>query len=249
MTAASNCGACIQHAAHRPPLPGPALSSMRTTGLSTSCSGRRPRHYENSFRLRWRPTRMGCFSSTSPISTSSRRERWATWRPGSVRRSRSETRPVTTASSCISTRRWRSSPAGRFSGGRRKTPRSRSPRRAMWFRGAVVREGVVLIDATVHRSARVDPIPVEPPTPWFNLKHIPSAKQGAPPDVLQLTSLQNDTATKQLFIGPATLIARLHAARSPGGDPHRRNPGGQMGARRLHHGLRRSDPRLSLGAE
>jgi acetoacetate decarboxylase len=71
--------------------------------------------------------------------------------------------------------------------------------------GRVVRDGVVLIDATVHRSAPMQPIPEEPSVPWYNLKIIPSARKGAPPDVLQLTSLQLDTETKQLFMGPATL--------------------------------------------
>jgi len=71
--------------------------------------------------------------------------------------------------------------------------------------GRVVRDGVALIDATVHPAIEVQPIPEEPPAPWFNLKHIPSAKEGAPPDVLQLTSLTLITDTQQLQRGPATL--------------------------------------------
>jgi acetoacetate decarboxylase len=69
----------------------------------------------------------------------------------------------------------------------------------------VVREGVRLIDATVHRSERIDPIPEQSPTPWFNLKLIPSVKKNAPPDVMQLTSTLMESETKELYTGSATL--------------------------------------------
>ena len=69
----------------------------------------------------------------------------------------------------------------------------------------VVREGVRLIDATVHRSERIDPIPERPAAPWFNLKLIPSVKKNAPPDVMQLTSTLMESETKELYTGSATL--------------------------------------------
>ena len=69
----------------------------------------------------------------------------------------------------------------------------------------VVREGVRLIDVTVHRSERVDPIPEQPAAPWFNLKLIPSVKKNAPPDVMQLTSTLMEGETKELYTGSATL--------------------------------------------
>jgi len=69
----------------------------------------------------------------------------------------------------------------------------------------VVREGVMLIDATVHRSERIDPIPKQPTAPWFNLKLIPSVKKNAPPDVMQLTSTLIESETKELYTGSATL--------------------------------------------
>jgi acetoacetate decarboxylase len=69
----------------------------------------------------------------------------------------------------------------------------------------VVREGVTLIDATWHRSQRIDPIPEQPAVPWFNLKLIPSVKKNAPPDVMQLTSTPMDNGPKELYAGSATL--------------------------------------------
>ena len=69
----------------------------------------------------------------------------------------------------------------------------------------VVRDGVTLVDAALHRSARIDPIPPQPGTPWFNLKLIPSVKKNAPPDVMQLTSTLMESETRELYKGSATL--------------------------------------------
>jgi acetoacetate decarboxylase len=69
----------------------------------------------------------------------------------------------------------------------------------------VEREGVRLIDATVRRSERIDPLPKQPNLPWFNLKLIPSVKKNAPPDVMQLTSMQIETNLKEVQTGSATL--------------------------------------------
>ena len=69
----------------------------------------------------------------------------------------------------------------------------------------VEREGVRLIDATLHRSDRIDPLPKQPNLPWFNLKLIPSVKKDAPPDVMQLTSMQIETELKEVQTGSATL--------------------------------------------
>ena len=69
----------------------------------------------------------------------------------------------------------------------------------------VDREGVMLIEATVHRSERLDPPPKPSNLPWFNLKLIPSVKKNAPPDVMQLTSMVIETDTKELHTGSATL--------------------------------------------
>lgn len=69
----------------------------------------------------------------------------------------------------------------------------------------VDREGVRLIDATVHRSERIDPLPKQPNLPWFNLKLIPSVKKNAPPDVMQLTSMQIETELIEAQTGSATL--------------------------------------------
>jgi acetoacetate decarboxylase len=74
------------------------------------------------------------------------------------------------------------------------------------FTARVVQQGVTLIDASFQRTELVDPIPKEKPTPTFNLKLIPSVKKGAPPDVMQITSLLfEDPETKELQKGTATL--------------------------------------------
>jgi acetoacetate decarboxylase len=69
----------------------------------------------------------------------------------------------------------------------------------------VVRDGVVLADATLHFLKRVDPIPQQPGAPWFNLKLIPSVKKNAPPDVMQLTSTEIESEMKEMYTGSATL--------------------------------------------
>jgi acetoacetate decarboxylase len=69
----------------------------------------------------------------------------------------------------------------------------------------VSRFGFPLIKATMRRQTRVQAIPEAPPSALFNLKVIPSVKRGAPPDVLQLTSLPSIQRTAELYEGPATL--------------------------------------------
>jgi acetoacetate decarboxylase len=69
----------------------------------------------------------------------------------------------------------------------------------------VVRDGIVLADATLHLLERVDPIPQQPSAPWFNLKLIPSVKKNAPPDVMQLTSTVIESEMKEMYTGSATL--------------------------------------------
>jgi acetoacetate decarboxylase len=69
----------------------------------------------------------------------------------------------------------------------------------------VARAGAVLIEAAVSRSERIDPPPQEPAVPWFNLKLIPSVKQDAPPEVMQLTSTLVEGETRELYGGPAEL--------------------------------------------
>jgi acetoacetate decarboxylase len=70
---------------------------------------------------------------------------------------------------------------------------------------SVSREWVSLITAAVHAIQQVNPIPIEPSIPAFNLKIIPSAKKNAPPDVLQLTSAITISEKKELARGSATL--------------------------------------------
>jgi acetoacetate decarboxylase len=69
----------------------------------------------------------------------------------------------------------------------------------------VVQDGITLIDATLQLSERVDPIPSQPGLPWYNLKLIPSVKENAPPDVMQLTSVLIESRPKELHRGQATL--------------------------------------------
>ncbi|MFN2264446.1 MAG: acetoacetate decarboxylase family protein [Anaerolineales bacterium] len=69
----------------------------------------------------------------------------------------------------------------------------------------VRREGVVLIDARLQRSERVNPIPPQVVLPWFNLKLIPSVKRNAPPDVMQLTSTLIESGTHELYTGSVKL--------------------------------------------
>ena len=69
----------------------------------------------------------------------------------------------------------------------------------------VVRDGVVLAEATLHHLEKVDPIPQQPGAPWFNLKLIPSVKKNAPPDVMQLTSMVIESEMQEMYTGAATL--------------------------------------------
>jgi acetoacetate decarboxylase len=69
----------------------------------------------------------------------------------------------------------------------------------------VVRDGITLMDATLQLMDRVDPISRQPDQPWFNLKLIPSVKENAPPDVMQLTSVLIESRPKELYRGQATL--------------------------------------------
>lgn len=69
----------------------------------------------------------------------------------------------------------------------------------------VVRDEVVLAEATLHLLEKVDPIPQQPSAPWFNLKLIPSVKKNAPPDVMQLTSTVIESEIKKIYTGSATL--------------------------------------------
>jgi len=69
----------------------------------------------------------------------------------------------------------------------------------------VVRDGLVLAEATLHHLEKVDPIPQQPGAPWFNLKLIPSVKKNAPPDVKQLTSLLVESEMQEMYTGAATL--------------------------------------------
>ena len=69
----------------------------------------------------------------------------------------------------------------------------------------VIRDGIVLSEATLHSLDRVDPIPQQPGAPWFNLKLIPSVKKNAPPDVMQLTSTLIESEMQEMYTGSATL--------------------------------------------
>jgi acetoacetate decarboxylase len=69
----------------------------------------------------------------------------------------------------------------------------------------VTRGGMVLVNATVALSERVDPVPQQPASPWFNLKLVPSVRRDAPPDLMQLTSTLAEGETQELYTGPTTL--------------------------------------------
>lgn len=69
----------------------------------------------------------------------------------------------------------------------------------------VVREGVVLAEAKLQLLEKIEPIPQQPSTPWYNLKLIPSVKKNAPPDVMQLTSMMIESEMKEMYTGSATL--------------------------------------------
>jgi acetoacetate decarboxylase len=69
----------------------------------------------------------------------------------------------------------------------------------------VVRNDVVLAEATLDHLEKVDPLSQPPNAPWFNLKLIPSVKKNAPPDVMQLTSTVLESEMQEMYTGSATL--------------------------------------------
>ena len=69
----------------------------------------------------------------------------------------------------------------------------------------VIRDEVVLAEATLHLMEKVEPIPQQPGAPWFNLKLIPSVKKNALPDVMQLTSTVIESEMQEMYTGSATL--------------------------------------------
>ena len=69
----------------------------------------------------------------------------------------------------------------------------------------VVRDGVVLAEATLNHLEKVEMISQQPAAPWFNLKLIPSVKEDAPPDIMQLTSTVIESEIKEMYTGAATL--------------------------------------------
>ena len=69
----------------------------------------------------------------------------------------------------------------------------------------VVRDGVVLAEATLHLMEKVEPIPQQPAEPWFNQKLIPSVKKNTPPEVMQLTSTVIESEMQEINTGSATL--------------------------------------------
>lgn len=73
------------------------------------------------------------------------------------------------------------------------------------FSTRVVRNGFTLLSASVDAAERVEPLPVQPDMPSFNLKLIPSVKKNNPPDVLQLTSAIVLSEKQELNRGQASL--------------------------------------------
>jgi acetoacetate decarboxylase len=69
----------------------------------------------------------------------------------------------------------------------------------------VIRDGILIANATLSLLQKVDQIHEQPRAPWFNLKQIPSIKKNAPPDVKQLTSTMIESEMKELYTGSATL--------------------------------------------
>ena len=74
------------------------------------------------------------------------------------------------------------------------------------FSASVIRYGQQIIEVGFESHQRVDPIPERPKEPMFTLKYIPSALEGAPPDVLKLISCTNDPdVITELQTGKAAL--------------------------------------------
>ena len=73
------------------------------------------------------------------------------------------------------------------------------------FHASINREDTALIRASVIAIERVEPIPIQPDIPAFNLKIIPSVMKNHAPDVLQLTSAITKSVRKESSRGKATL--------------------------------------------
>jgi acetoacetate decarboxylase len=70
----------------------------------------------------------------------------------------------------------------------------------------VTRYGQKIIQVSFEAQQKVEPIPERPSSPIHLLKLIPSVRESAPPDVLQLTSMAlSDDVIKEMHIGKATL--------------------------------------------
>lgn len=67
------------------------------------------------------------------------------------------------------------------------------------------RLGVMLLQATLQKGEKVEPVVQRPPRARYNLKYIPSVSKNAPPDVMQLTSFMQETTLKELYKGKAML--------------------------------------------
>lgn len=88
------------------------------------------------------------------------------------------------------------------------------------MRGTVERGGIQLVEAAVQLKEFGDPAELAGSYEYISRKLIPSVKNGAPPDVLQLTStvLQN-VVVREVHKGPATLRFGMSPA-----DPFHRIP-------------------------
>jgi acetoacetate decarboxylase len=69
----------------------------------------------------------------------------------------------------------------------------------------VVRGGKTIIRASLNKDMKLKPDMGWPEAPWFSLKLIPSVRQGAPPDVWQLTAITVKDRFKELYAGKGTL--------------------------------------------
>jgi acetoacetate decarboxylase len=73
------------------------------------------------------------------------------------------------------------------------------------FHTSVIREGTEIIKASVKVTQQVNPIPDQSDSPAYNLKIIPSAVKGLPPEIVQLTSAVIVSQKKELWSGEAAL--------------------------------------------
>jgi acetoacetate decarboxylase len=70
----------------------------------------------------------------------------------------------------------------------------------------VTRYGHKIIEVSFEAQQKVEPIPERPSDPIHLLKLIPSVREAAPPDVLQLTSMAlSDDVVREMHTGKATL--------------------------------------------